>query len=84
MVRVTFSESFEKEFRKIKDETTKEKIRKQIAKLLNNPESGKPLMYSLKGERTIYVKPYRIIYALKADEVILLAFHHRDSVYKKA
>jgi len=83
MVTVTFSESFEKEFRKVKDSATKEKLRKQVSKLLSNPFAGKPLMYTLKGERTLYIKPFRLIYALKGDEVILLRLRHRDEVYKR-
>ncbi len=81
MVKITFSEGFEKEFKKIKDNSTKEKIRKQIKKILENPAVGKPLKYNLKGERTLYIKPYRLIYAIKEDEIILLRFLHRDNVY---
>ncbi len=68
MVKITFSQTFEREFRKIRDGATKQKIRKQIQKLLENPEVGKPLRYELKGERSVYIKPYRLIYAIKQDE----------------
>jgi len=82
MVRITFSEGFEKQFKKIKDNQTKEKIIKHIKKILEDPLIGKPLKYDLKGERTLYIKPYRLIYAIKQDEIILLRFLHRDGVYK--
>ena len=81
MVKVTFSDIFEKDFRKIKNVAIKENVKKQIRKLLDNPEIGKPLRYNLRGERTLYIKPYRLIYALKSDEILLLRFEHRDDVY---
>lgn len=81
MVRITFSEGFEKEFKKIKDKTTKDKVEKQIRKIIEDPSVGKPLRYHLKGERTLYIKPYRLIYAVRKDEIILLRFLHRDKVY---
>ncbi len=82
MVRITFSNGFEREFRKIKNSSTKERVRKQIRKIIENPSIGKPLRYTLKGERTLYIKPYRLIYAIRKDEVILLRFHHMSDIYK--
>ncbi|MBI2109818.1 type II toxin-antitoxin system mRNA interferase toxin, RelE/StbE family [Candidatus Woesearchaeota archaeon] len=81
MVKVTLTESFERQFKKIKDGSTKEKIKKQIEKIIEDHLVGKPLRYDLKGERTLYIKPYRLIYAVKQDEIILLRFSHRDNVY---
>lgn len=81
MVEVVFSASFEKEFKKIRHATVKEHILKQVEKIVENPELGKPLRYSLKGERTIYVKPYRIIYAYNKESITFLVFEHRDTVY---
>lgn len=80
MVNVIFSDNFEKTFRKIKDKLTKEKIIKQIKKIKENPEVGKPLKY-YRGERSLYIKPFRLIYAVRQDEIILLKFEHRKSVY---
>jgi len=82
MVKVTFTEGFEKQFKKIKDNLTKERIKKQIEKIIENPEVGKPLRYNLKGERTLYIKPYRLIYTINQDEIILLRFLHRQEVYE--
>lgn len=82
MVKVTFTEGFEKQIKKIRDNSTKNKIQKQIEKVIENPSVGKPLRHDLKGERTLYIKPYRLIYTLKQDEIILLRFLHRDEVYK--
>ena len=77
------TEKFEKEFKKIKDWGLKEKLKKQITKITENPNFGKPLRYGLKGEWTVYVKPYRLIYAVEGDKLILLRFEHRNHVYGK-
>jgi len=84
MVEIKFvisTEKFEKEFKKIKDKGLKEKLKKQIVKIIENPDLGKPLRYDLKGEWTIYVKPYRLIYKVEGDKLILLRFEHRKKVY---
>ena len=75
------TEKFEQEFKKIKDKGLKEKLKKQIIKIMENPDSGKPLKYDLKGEWTTYVKPYRLIYMVEGDKLILLRFEHRKIVY---
>jgi len=80
MVEVIYTEKFEREFKKA-DTSIKEKIKKQIGKIIQNPEIGKPLRYDLKGERTIYVKPFRIIYALSNNTLYFLRFEHRKNVY---
>jgi len=76
------TELFLKEFEKIRDKATKDKVIKQIDKILENPEKGKPLSYNLKGERTLYVKPYRIIYKIENQVITLLRFEHRKEVYR--
>jgi addiction module RelE/StbE family toxin len=75
------TEKFEKDVKKIKDKSLKEKLKKQIQKITGNPNFGKPLRYNLKGERTIYVKPYRLIYKAEGDKLILLRFEHREKAY---
>jgi mRNA-degrading endonuclease RelE of RelBE toxin-antitoxin system len=86
MVRINFvipSDRFKAEFRKIKDKGMKDKLKKQIVKIVENPDFGKPLGYGMRGERTIYVKPYRLIYAVEGDKLVLLKFEHRNHVYEK-
>ena len=78
---IIWTQKFEQEFKKIKDRITQEKIEKQIKKILKNPSIGKPLKYNLKGERTVYIKPFRLIYSLEKDKLILLRFEHRNGVY---
>ena len=48
MVEIKFvipTEKFEKEFKKIKDRGLKEKLKKQIVKITENPNFGKPLRF---------------------------------------
>jgi addiction module RelE/StbE family toxin len=64
------------------DNSIRVKLDKQIGKIMENPDCGKPLRYDMKGERTIYVKPYRLIYKVEGDVLFLLQFSHRKGVYK--
>ena len=81
MVEVIYTEKFEKEFKKA-DKSVKEKASKQIKKIIEYPETGKPLRYDLKGERTVYAKPYRIIYSFYNNKINFLRFEHRGEVYE--
>lgn len=80
--QIVWSDKFKKEVSKIKDSKLKERLQNQIQKIAEYPELGKPLRYDLKGERTIYVKPYRLIYAYQGTVLYLLRFEHRKQVYK--
>jgi mRNA-degrading endonuclease RelE of RelBE toxin-antitoxin system len=81
MVDVVFTDRFEKELRK-SDNSLKERARKQIEKIIENPETGKPLRYNLKGERAAYSKPFRIIYSFDRNTIYFLRFEHRKEVYQ--
>ena len=74
MVIATFHPSFQRTFSKIKNQSTKDKIIKQFEKIRNNPEIGKPMRFSRKGTREIYVSPYRLSYAYiqSEDKIIFL------------
>jgi len=80
MVEVEFDDHFEKAFSKIKDPALKEKIFKQLTKIRENPEIGKPMMYSRKGTRELYTSPFRLSYAYlkEQDLVIILDLYHKD------
>ncbi len=78
---IVYTKKFERDVKKIKDNLLKEKLQKQIRKITENPEFGKPLRYGLKGEWTTYVKPYRLIYAVQGERLVLLRFEHRKAVY---
>ena len=82
VMKVIRTNKFERDIKSVKDNLLKEKIKKQILKILENPETGKPLKYDLYGERSIYIKPFKLIYAVNNDTLFLLRFRHRKEVYK--
>ena len=80
-MEIIFSEEFKKDFRKIKDKTTRLRILKQVKKLAETPEAGKPLKYEWKNHRSVRVPPFRIIYRLEESKIIINCFDHRKDVY---
>ena len=78
---IVYTQKFERDVKKIRDGLLKERLAKQIRKVAEDPEVGKPLRYGLKGEWTIRVPPYRLIYAVQGDRLELPRFEHRKSVY---
>ncbi len=81
-MEILFSEQFRKDYKRIKDHSLREKIIKSITKLKELPESGKPLRHELKGHRRLVIKPFRIVYRLERDKIIINCFEHRKKVYK--
>ncbi len=82
-MHLLFSEEFKKEFKKVKDQSLRMRLIKQLKKLSENPESGKPLKRNLKGHRSLRVPPFRIIYRLEQDKIIINCFDHRKDAYKE-
>ena len=80
-MEIIFSDDFRKEFKKIKDKTTRLKIIKQLKKLSESPEAGKPLSYNLKNHRSVRIPPFRIIYRFEDNKIIINCFDHRKEVY---
>lgn len=80
---IVWTHKFEQDFKKIRDRATQEKLEKQIRKITENPGFGRPLRCNLKGEWSIYLKPYRLIYVVQGDRLILLRFEHRKEVYER-
>lgn len=80
MVEIRFDKKFFVLFSKIKDNSLKEMIAKQIKKISENPEVGKPMRYERKGTREVYVGSFRLAYAYlqEEDKVIFLALYHKD------
>ncbi|MFH1917099.1 MAG: type II toxin-antitoxin system RelE/ParE family toxin [Nanoarchaeota archaeon] len=78
MVEVIFDELFKRDFKRIKDKAIKERIIAQVSKIKTNPEIGKPMRYSRKGTRELYISPYRLSYALEGEMVYILALYHKD------
>ena len=80
MVEVSFESEFKKIFCKIKSRDVKVKILKQLAKIRDSPEIGKPMRYTRKGTREVYVSPFRIsyIYYKEENKVVLPDLYHKD------
>lgn len=81
-MQIIFSEEFRKEFRKIRNKDTRLNIIKQLKKIEQVPESGKPLRYNLRGHRTIRIARFRIVYRIEKEFVIINCFDHRKDVYE--
>ena len=79
MVDIFFDDNFTATLSQIKDQKTKTKIRKQIEKLRNNPEVGKPMRYERKGTRELHIKPFRLsyVYLPSEDRIVLLDLYHK-------
>jgi mRNA-degrading endonuclease RelE of RelBE toxin-antitoxin system len=69
---IEYKKDFLKAVSKIKDASLKERVKKQIIKITDDPELGKPMCYERKNTRELYVKPFRIAYAYDKQEGILL------------
>lgn len=80
MVMVAYRTNFEKTLRKIKDSQKKAHVKAQITKIINNPETGKPLRYCRKNTREEYIPPYRLSYCYNAHEntLVFLVLYHKD------
>jgi len=79
MVEVIFDVKFKKDFQKIRNNALKEKIIKQISKIKNNTSIGKPMKYSRKGTRELYIPPFRLSFYVKEDTIYILALYHKDN-----
>ena len=80
MLNIEYSDNIFKTISKIKNKSEKEKIKKQILKIIKNPEIGKPMRYARKGTRELYIGSYRLAYSHLKNEnkIILLDFYHKD------
>ena len=80
MVKVKYEELFDKTLDKIKDYSLRQKIAKQIIKIINFPEVGKPMKHDRKGTRDVYIHPFRLSYAYsrEMDLIIFLELYHKD------
>ncbi|MCK4553320.1 type II toxin-antitoxin system RelE/ParE family toxin [Candidatus Pacearchaeota archaeon] len=79
MVNVIFSDRFKRKFKK-SDESLKIKIRKQIKKVIEMPDIGKPMRYNRKGTREIYLGSFRLSYSFspKEDTITFLNIYHKN------
>jgi mRNA-degrading endonuclease RelE of RelBE toxin-antitoxin system len=77
-----FSDEFRKDFKKLKDKKLRLRIIKILKKLAEQPEAGKPLKHDLKLHRSLRIPPFRIIYRMEGNKLIINCFDHRKDVYK--
>ena len=80
MVKIDYDPKFIKSFSKIKHKGFQEQIIKAIDKIKQNPEIGKPMRFSRKGTREVYISSFRLSYAYLKDEdkIIVLDLYHKD------
>ena len=80
MVKIGYEPLFQRRFSKIKDSLTKERVIKQFIKIRDNPEIGKPMRFSRKGTREVYVSPLRLSYKFlkEEDKIVFLDLYHKD------
>lgn len=80
MVKVEFTKEFHILFSKIKDNSLKSRIVKQLSKVKDNPEIGKPMRNVRKDTRELYIKPFRLSYNYIKDKnvVYILDLYHKD------
>ena len=79
MVVVDYDPIFQKIFSKL-DKSIRIKVEKLLAKIIDNPEIGKPMRYARKGTREVYIPPFRLSYAYapQKNKIILLNLYHKD------
>ncbi len=76
---IKYDKNFKKIFKKL-DKSIKDRAKKQIIKIIDDPKVGKPMRNVRKGTREVYVKPYRLSYYFdeENDLIIFLDFYHKD------
>ncbi|MEK6857869.1 MAG: type II toxin-antitoxin system RelE/ParE family toxin [Nanoarchaeota archaeon] len=80
MVDVDFESAFEESVKKTKDTLLKLRIKKQIDKIVENPEVGKPMRFGRKGTREVYISPFRLsyLYSKEENKIVFLDIYHKD------
>lgn len=71
------------DFLKKLDNFNKDRIRRKLKELSNNPEFGKPLVGKLAGLWSLRIGDYRAIYQIRKSEllVLVLKLGHRKNIY---
>ncbi|MFH1276414.1 MAG: type II toxin-antitoxin system RelE/ParE family toxin [Candidatus Woesearchaeota archaeon] len=80
MITIEHSPQFLSIFRKIKNKADKDIIKKHIRKIIENPDTGKPMRFTRKGTREVYIGSFRLSYAYfqEEDKLIFLDIYHKD------
>jgi len=79
VIRFEETDNFTRTLEKIKDSLFKNKIKKQIIKIIENPKIGKPMRYTRKGTREVYVHPFRLsyLYIEGEDKIVFSDLYHK-------
>jgi len=79
MVEIRFDKRFTVIFSKLKDELLRTKVKKQIKKISENPNVGKPMRHDKKGTRELHIPPFRLSYIYFPDKnlVYILDLYHK-------
>ena len=80
MLDIDYSPNFLSIIGKIKNRADEARVKKQIRKIIGNPEIGKPMQHARKGTREVYIGSFRLSYAYIKNEnkLIFLDFYHKD------
>lgn len=79
-MQTTQTEFFERDVKKLGNDL-KQRIKKSIQKISDNPRAGKPLKH-FTNVFTERIENYRLTYRLQEDEILLVCFKNRDEVYE--
>ena len=75
---IEYKPDFIKKISKIKSDAEKERVKKKIEKIVENPAIGKPMRYTRKNTREVYVSPYRLAYYYNKNKIVFLEIYHKD------
>ena len=80
MVTVAYSSHFEKAIRKIQDALLKERVKARIIRIIEDPETGKPMRWCRKNTREVYIPPFRLSYCYdkRNETLVFLSLYHKD------
>ena len=78
-LQIKTTDKFEEVLFKIKDNLFKIKVKKQIKKIIENPEIGKPMRNVRKGTREVYLKPFRLsyVYSKNENKIVFFDLYHK-------
>lgn len=81
----TRSDLFREKYKSLtkKDNGLRDKLKKKMQQILENPESHDMKSYNLKGIYSVHVNPYVILYRIKNDTVEFVNVDHHDKVYRQ-
>lgn len=76
---VIFLDKFKKKFQKLEG-SMKTRVKKQIYKIILNPTIGKPMRFTLKGTREVYIDSYRLSYRYIGQKNLIefAELYHKD------